>query len=141
MYVCGNEWTCDLLTKIFKTSIDIWDVPCYYILDKEKEDFKMLYNINFIKAFNTLEDAKEFCRNRDADINYKDIFIIRKLHFEKKYAVDIIEFETSHDLDQLIDIVENIMCENDRYYYYMYFSRLNIFGTRTMCCIALDESY
>ena len=97
--------------------------------------------MKFIKAFNTLEDAKEFCRNRNADINYKDIFIIRKLQFEKKYAVDIVEFETNHDIDHLIDIVENIMCENDRYYYYMYFSRLNIFGTRTMCCIALDESY
>lgn len=101
----------------------------------------MVYNINFITAFNTLEDAKEFCRNRDADINYRDVFIIRKLQFEKKYAVDVIEFETSHDIDYLIDVVEHIMCENDRYYYYMYFSRLNIFGSRTMCCIALDESY
>lgn len=101
----------------------------------------MIYNINFIKAFNTLEEAKEYCRTRNANINRKDVFIIRKLHFEKKYAVDVIEFENSHDIDHLIDIVENIMCENDRYYYYMYFSRLNIFGTRTMCCIALDESY
>ena len=101
----------------------------------------MLYNTNYINAFNTLEDAKEFCRNRDADINLKYIFIIRKLQFEKKYAVDYVEFETSHDIDYLIDVVEHIMCENDRYYYYMYFSRLNIFGTRTMCCIALDESY
>lgn len=101
----------------------------------------MLYDIHYIKAFNNLEDAKEFCRNRNADINYKDVFIIRKLQFEKKYAVDVIEFEIDYDIDHLIDVVENIMCENDRYYYYMYFSRLNIFGTRTMCCIALDESY
>ena len=101
----------------------------------------MIYNITFINAFNTLEAAKEYCRNRNADINYKDVFIIRKLQYEKKYAVDIIEFETSHDIDYLIDAVERIMCENDRYYYYMYFSRLNIFGNRTMCCIALDESY
>lgn len=101
----------------------------------------MLYKTNYIKAFNTLEDAKEFCRNRDADINHKDIFIIRKLQFEEKYAVDDVEFEIGYDIDHLIDIVENIMCENDRYYYYMYFSRLNIFGTRTMYCIALDESY
>lgn len=101
----------------------------------------MIYNINFIKTFDTLEDAKEFCRNRNADINLRDIFIIRKLHFEKIYAVDDIKFNTRHDIDYLIDAVENIMCENDRYYYYMYFSRLNIFGTRTMYCIALDESY
>jgi hypothetical protein len=101
----------------------------------------MVCGMKFIKAFNTLEDAKDFCRNRDADINYKDIFIIRKLQFEKKYAVDSVEFETNHDIDYLIDAVENIMCEYDRYYYYMYFSRLNIFGNRTMCCIALDESY
>lgn len=101
----------------------------------------MSYNINFRNAFNTLEDAKEFCRNRNADINYKNVFVIRKLQFEKKYAVDVIEFENSYDIDHIIDIVENIMCENDRYYYYMYFSRLNIFGSRTMWCIALDESY
>lgn len=101
----------------------------------------MIYNITFIKPFITLEDAKEYCRNRNAYINYRDVFIIRKLQFEKKYAVDIIEFETSHDIDYLIDAVEHIMCENDRYYYYMYFSRLNIFGSRKMCCIALDESY
>ena len=101
----------------------------------------MIYDVHYIKAFNTLEDAKQFCRNRNADINYKVIFIIRKLQFDKKYAVDMVEFETSHDIDYLIDAVEHIMCEDDRYYYYMYFSRLNIFGSRTMCCIALDESY
>ena len=101
----------------------------------------MLYDIKFIKAFNTLEEAKEYCRNRDADINLKDIFIIRKLQFEKKYAVDNVEFETNNDIDYLIDVVEHIMWENGRYYYYMYFSRLNIFGTRKMYCIALDESY
>ena len=106
----------------------------------------MIYNINFIKAFNTLVDAKEFCRNRNAN-NIRDVYIIRKLHFEKmpypfdQYAVDVIEFEIGYDIDHLIDIVENIMLVNNRYYYYMYFSRLNIFGTRTMCCIALDESY
>lgn len=107
----------------------------------------MIYDINFIKAFDTLEDAKAFCRDRDADINLKRVFVIREVDFEKlpypfvQYAVDDIEFNTSHDIDHLIDIVENIMCENDRYYYYMYFSRLNILGTRTMYCIALDESY
>ena len=104
----------------------------------------MIYNITFIKAFkafNTLEDAKEFCRNRNPN-EIRDVYIIRKLHFEKKiYAVDVIEFATSHDIDYFIDTVERIMCENDCYYCYMYFSRLNIFGTRTMCCIALDESY
>ena len=100
----------------------------------------MVYNITFIRAFNTLEDAKEYCRNRNVN-NIRDVYIIRKLHFEKKYAVDVVEFEIGYDIDHLIDIVENIMCENDRYYYYMYFSRLNIFGSRTMCCIALDESY
>ena len=101
----------------------------------------MIYNINFIKAFNNLEDAKEFCRNRNAN-NIREVYIIRKLHFEKKiYAVDVLEYEIGYDIDHLIDIVETIMCENARYYCYIYFSRLSIVGTRTMCCIALDESY
>lgn len=100
----------------------------------------MLYDIKFIEAFNTLEEAKTFCQN--CDYSLKVVYVIRTTDFEDQYAVDTIEFESKPDIDYLIDTAEYLMFENDCYhYYYMYFGRLNVFGNITMCCIVLDESY